>query len=135
MMYLYSALFNLSNSIESKHWRNIMSMKQLVTAAFALAVASLAQADQSAEGPTAAAKSRAQVLEELRQAQADGSAKTYGFLGLFNPAAKATQPGQAVKPEVKEASAQSEKSRADVRAELILAQGRIKADRGQRGSM
>jgi hypothetical protein len=72
-----------------------MNVKQLIAAAFVLSAVSIAQADQSAEGLTVAAKSRAHAVEQ--------------------------------------ASKQAEKSRADVRTELILAQDKIKASRGQRG--
>jgi hypothetical protein len=72
-----------------------MNVKHLIATVFIFSAVSAAHADQLAEGPTAAAKSRAQVVEQ--------------------------------------ASVQATKSRADVRAELILAQDKIKASRGQRG--
>ena len=110
-----------------------MNVKQLIAAALLLSVVSAANADQNCTRDCAPAKTRAQVVEELRQAQADGSAAIYGFLGLNNPAATTAQTGPANVPESKEASTEQCKTRAEVRAELKMAQGEINAYRGQRG--
>ncbi len=110
-----------------------MNAKQLIVAAIFLSAVSAANADQNCTRECAPTKTRAQVMEELRQAQADGSATTYGFLGLNNPAAKAAQANPVCSPEIKKVSTGQGKTRAEVRTELRTAQTEIKASHGQRG--
>jgi hypothetical protein len=56
-----------------------MNAKNLLASALILAVTTSAFAQEANEGSKH--KTRAQVIAELQQAQADGSAATYGFLG------------------------------------------------------
>lgn len=68
-----------------------MNAKQLIAAAVALtafAVTTNALADQN-ETRVNTGKTRADVIAELQQAQKDGTAGTYSFVGTTNPAAAA----------------------------------------------
>lgn len=83
---------------------------------FAAVGASVAQQGENRDGGSP--KSRAEVAVELQQAQADGNAATYGFLGTTNPAAAAGNFGNNREKNVITRG----KTRADVRAELEQAQ-------------
>jgi predicted RNase H-like HicB family nuclease len=65
-----------------------MNAKQLIIAVAALTVATAAFADQN-ETRVTSGKTRADVIAELQQAQKDGSAPIYSFVGTTNPAAAA----------------------------------------------
>ena len=91
-----------------------MNVKHLIAAVAALTLAGAAFAEQGDVTPYQAGKTRAQVIEELRQAQADGSAQTYGFAGLNSPAAAAGQAGRGQSYNV----IPTGKTRAEVMAEL-----------------
>lgn len=90
-----------------------MNVKYLIAAA-ALTLAGTAFAEQGDTTPYQAGKTRTEVIEELRQAQADGSAQTYGFVGLNNPAAGAGQASHGQSYNV----IPTGKTRAEVVAEL-----------------
>jgi len=74
-----------------------MNIRQLIAAAIVFSVSGAAFAQASADNTAPQGKTRAQVIAELKQAQADGSASTFGFLGTGNPLAigKPTQRQQA----------------------------------------
>jgi hypothetical protein len=108
-----------------------MNVKQLIAAAIVLSATSAAFADQNYDGSLPSPKTRAQVMEELRQAQADGSATSYGFLGVSNPASAAGKSTQATVASEQPSPAIQGKTRAEVRTELTLAQAQVKATRGQ----
>lgn len=95
-----------------------MNAKQLIAAALVLSATSTAFAQQVEANPNAVTKTRAQVTAELQQAQADGSAASYGFLGTSNPAAAAGKVAQAQSENVIVRG----KTRAEVLAELKQAQ-------------
>ena len=65
-----------------------MNAKQLIIAVAALTVATAAFADQN-ETRATSGKTRADVIAELQQAQKDGTASSYSFVGNTNPAAAA----------------------------------------------
>jgi len=95
-----------------------MNAKQLIAAALVFSAASAAFAQQVETNPSAVTKTRAQVTSELQQAQADGSAASYGFLGSSNPAAAA---GKAASTQAEKVIVRG-KTRAEVVAELKQAQ-------------
>jgi hypothetical protein len=90
-----------------------MNVKQLIIAVAALTVATAAFADQN-ETRVASGKTRAEVIAELQQAQKDGTAPTYSFVGITNPAAAA---GNGAHPQNGNAIPTG-KTRAEVAAEL-----------------
>ncbi len=108
-----------------------MNVKQLIAATLVLFATSAAFAQQNYDGSAPARKTRAQVTEELHQAQADGSAASYGFLGLSNPASAAGRGNQVTVTSEQPNAAIAGKTRAEVRAQLILAGTPAKASRGQ----
>ena len=95
-----------------------MNAKQLIAAVLVFSATSAAFAQQVEANPNAVTKTRAQVTAELQQAQADGSAASYGFLGTSNPAAAAGKAAQAQSENVIVRG----KTRAEVLAELKQAQ-------------
>jgi len=95
-----------------------MNAKQLIAAALVFSATTAAFAQQAETNPYAVTKTRAQVAAELQQAQADGSAASYGFLGTSNPAAAA---GKATQAQSDSAIVRG-KSREEVKAELKQAQ-------------
>ncbi len=90
-----------------------MNAKQLIIAVAALTVATAAFADQN-ETRVTSGKTRADVIAELQQAQKDGTAPTYSFVGTTNPAAAA---GNGARPQNGNAIPTG-KTRAEVVAEL-----------------
>ena len=66
-----------------------MNTKQLIAAVAALTIAGTAFAQQAEVTNVQSGKTRAQVIAELQQAQADGTADSYSFVGTQNPAAAA----------------------------------------------
>ena len=90
-----------------------MNAKQLIIAVAALTVAATAFADQN-ETRVTSSKTRAEVIAELQQAQKDGTAPTYSFVGVANPAAAA---GNGAHPQNGNAIPTG-KTRAEVVAEL-----------------
>jgi hypothetical protein len=92
-----------------------MKTKQLIAAALVFAATTAAFAQTVESNPNAVTKTRAQVMAELQQAQADGTASSYGFLGTTNPAAAA---GNAQSQHF----VAQEKTRSEVVAELKQAQ-------------
>lgn len=93
-----------------------MNAKQLiatVAALTALTAASAAFADQN-ETRVTSGKTRAEVIAELQQAQKDGTASTYSFIGNTNPVAAA---GNGAHPQNGNAIPTG-KTRAEVVAEL-----------------
>ena len=95
-----------------------MNAKQLIAAALVFSAASAAFAQQAEVTNVPSTKTRAQITAELQQAQADGSAASYGFLGTENPAAAAGKAGQTQADKVIVRG----KTRAEVIAELKQAQ-------------
>jgi len=95
-----------------------MNAKQLIAAVFALTVTAGAFAQTAQVTNIPSTKTRAQVIAELEQAQKDGTAGTYSFVGIDNPAAAA---GNAARPTTSNAIP-SGKTRADVVAELKQAE-------------
>jgi hypothetical protein len=92
----------------------IMNTKQLIAAAVALTIAGSAFAQQAEVTNVQSGKTRAQVVAELQQAQKDGTAGTYSFVGTENPVAAA---GNAAHPRGDNAIPTG-KTRAQVVAEL-----------------
>jgi len=93
-----------------------MNAKQLIAAAVAVtafAATSSALADQN-ETRVHTGKTRAEVIAELQQAQKDGTAGTYSFVGTTNPA---TAAGNGAHVEGTNAIPTG-KTRAEVKAEL-----------------
>ena len=108
-----------------------MNVKQLIVATLVLSATSAVFAQQNYDASAPVHKTRVQVTEELRQALADGSAASYGFLGLSNPASAAGRSNQGtVTPEQPQATIAG-KTRAEVRTQLTLAGTPLKAGRGQ----
>ena len=95
-----------------------MNAKQLIAAALVFSATSAAFAQQVEANPYAVTKTRAQVMAELQQAQADGTAPSYGFLGANNPAAAAGTANRASSDNVIVRG----KTREEVSAELKQAQ-------------
>jgi predicted RNase H-like HicB family nuclease len=95
-----------------------MNAKQLIAAVFVLSAAGAAFAQQAEVSNVVSTKTRAEVNAELQQAQADGSATTYGFLGSAKPVAAAGSVTQAQSENVIVRG----KTRAEVLAELQQAQ-------------
>jgi hypothetical protein len=91
-----------------------MNAKQLIAAVFALTAASAVFAQQAEVTSIQSGKTRAQVVAELEQAQKDGTAGTYSFVGTSNPAAAA---GNAAYRQADNAIPTG-KTRAEVVAEL-----------------
>lgn len=90
-----------------------MNAKQLIVAVIALTAATSVFADQN-ETRVTSGKTRAEVIAELQQAQKDGTAGTYSFIGTTNPAAAA---GNGANKQVNNAIPTG-KTRAEVAAEL-----------------
>ncbi|HEX7640940.1 MAG TPA: DUF4148 domain-containing protein [Burkholderiaceae bacterium] len=93
-----------------------MNAKQIIAAVAtltALTAASAAFADQN-ETRVVSGKTRAEVIAELQQAQKDGTAPTYSFIGTTNPVAAA---GNGAHPQNGNAIPTG-KTRAEVVAEL-----------------
>jgi hypothetical protein len=95
-----------------------MNAKQLIAAVIALTVTAGAFAQQAQVTDIPSTKTRAQVIAELEQAQKDGTAGSYSFVGIDNPAAAA---GNAARPQANNAIP-SGKTRAQVVAELKQAE-------------
>lgn len=92
-----------------------MNAKQLIAAVAALTAltaATSAFADQN-ETRVSSGKTRAEVIAELQQAQKDGTAGTYSFVGNTNPAAAAGNGAHAQTNNIP-----TGKTRAEVVAEL-----------------
>ena len=66
-----------------------MNAKQLIATVAALTIAGTAFAQQAEVTNVQSGKTRAQVIAELQQAQANGTAETYSFVGTQNPVAAA----------------------------------------------
>lgn len=95
-----------------------MNIKQFVAAALVFSATGAAFAQQAEVSNIVSTKTRADVIAELRQAQADGTAASYGFLGTSNPAAAA---GTANRTQSENVIVRG-KTRAEVMAELKQAQ-------------
>jgi hypothetical protein len=95
-----------------------MNARLLLATAIALSSITHVFAQQADNGLSPAAKTRAKVIAQLTQAEADGSAASYRFPDATN---RGTSPENAISPQSESVIA-GQKTRAEVRSELQQAQ-------------